>query len=79
MTPPVRGPSGPRLVLGMDVPGHPEQTVTALEPDEPDEPDGTGRTRLTLGRNCGSAEERAMAEQGGTMPPESLAGHLSGR
>jgi uncharacterized protein YndB with AHSA1/START domain len=65
-----------RLVLGMDVPGHPGQAVMTVELDEPD---GAGRTRLTLAQSCADAEERDMAEQGSAMLLDSLAGHLSGR
>jgi uncharacterized protein YndB with AHSA1/START domain len=67
--------AGRRLVLGMDVPGHPEQAVMTVEL----EPDGAGRTRLTLGQSCAGPEERDMAEQGSAMLLDSLAGHLSGR
>ncbi|MFD1830422.1 hypothetical protein ACFSJS_12200 [Streptomyces desertarenae] len=54
----------------------PGQAVMTLELDEPD---GAGRTRLTLGQSCGSAEERAVAEQGGALLPDSLTGHFARR
>ncbi|MFD5447239.1 SRPBCC domain-containing protein [Streptomyces sp. NPDC127100] len=52
-----------RLVLGMDVPGRPDQVTMTLELTER----GPERTEIVLGQTSDTAEERDMAEQGSGM------------
>lgn len=60
------------LVVGMDVPGRPEPSRMTVKLDA----DG-GRTRIALHQTCGTAEERAVSEQGSTMLLDSLTAFLA--
>ncbi|MEU9593862.1 SRPBCC domain-containing protein [Streptomyces sp. NPDC048193] len=62
-----------RLVLGMDVPGRPDQVTMTLDLTER----GPGRTEIVLSQTCDTAEERDMAEQGSGMLLDGLAGYLA--
>ncbi|MFF9451401.1 SRPBCC family protein [Streptomyces flaveolus] len=62
-----------RLVLGMDVPGRPDQVTMTLELTE----QGSARTEIVLSQACDTAEERDMAEQGSGMLLDGLAGYLA--
>ncbi|MEU6100488.1 SRPBCC family protein [Streptomyces flaveolus] len=62
-----------RLVLGMDVPGRPDQVTMTLELTEQD----PARTEIVLSQTCDTAEERDMAEQGSGMLLDGLAGYLA--
>jgi uncharacterized protein YndB with AHSA1/START domain len=62
-----------RLVLGMDVPGRPDQVTMTLELTEQD----PARTEIVLRQTCDTAEERDMAEQGSGMLLDGLAGYLA--
>ncbi|WP_228538901.1 SRPBCC domain-containing protein [Nocardia sp. XZ_19_385] len=61
-----------RLVLSMQTP----MGETAMELDLTDKGQST---EVVLSQNCGSAEERDMAEQGSTMLLDSLTAFLAGR
>jgi uncharacterized protein YndB with AHSA1/START domain len=61
-----------RLVMGMDVPGHDEPSLMAL--DLTAEGDGT---RVTISQTLATAEERDQSEQGSTMLLDSLTQHLA--
>ncbi|MGW0248094.1 SRPBCC family protein [Nocardia goodfellowii] len=61
-----------RLVLSMKTP----MGETAMELDLTDKGQST---EVVLSQNCGSAEERDMAEQGSTMLLDSLTAFLAGR
>ncbi|MER6849980.1 SRPBCC domain-containing protein [Streptomyces flaveolus] len=63
------------LILGMDVPGRPDQVTMTLELTE----QGLDRTEIVLRQTSDTAEERDMAEQGSGMLLDGLAGDLTER
>jgi uncharacterized protein YndB with AHSA1/START domain len=62
-----------RLVLGMDVPGRPDQVTMSLDLTE----QGPRNTVITLSQTCDTAEERDMAAQGSGMLLDGLASFLA--